>query len=438
MTTPSSAVNLQNRWVQLFAMVSCTTMLSNMQYSWTLFVNPMRNETHWQTAGIQVAFSIMIFMNTWLAPIEGWFVDRYGPRFVVMLGGLLSGASWVMNSRAGSLQMLYAAAVIGGIGVGCVFATCMGTALKWFPDRRGFAAGLIAAGYGLGAAACAVPITRMIQSEGYRHTFLVFGMIQGLSVFALGSLLIMPIVPSIRSTSKRIVQGVEFTPSQAVRTGVFWLIYAIYLMIGTGGMIMTAQLGPIARDLGVEKQIVTLMGLSLPVLAMAASIDNLANGFTRPFCGFLSDKIGRENAMLLMFGSESLAFLGMAMFGRDPVAFVVFAALIFLFWGEIFSLFPAICGDTFGVKNATANNGLLYTAKGTCAMMVPMASLLVTATGTWTTVLLTTAATSLLAGVLAKWVLGPMRIRMAAARPQTAVAGTPEWPLAAQTAQPEP
>jgi len=180
-------------------------------------------------------------------------------------------------------------------------------------------------------------------------------------------------------------------------------------MIGSGGMIMTAQLGPIARDYGVEKQTITLLGLSMPLVAMAVSIDNVANGITRPFSGMLSDKIGRENAMLLMFSAEGIAFLGMAAFGREPVAFLVFAALIFLFWGEIFSLFPAICGDTFGVKNATANNGLLYTAKGTSALVVPLANLLVAATGTWTTVLLVTAVSSLGAGLLAKFAVDPMR-----------------------------
>jgi len=283
------------------------------------------------------------------------------------------------------------------------------------------AAGLIAAGYGLGAAITVIPLARMIQTSGYRHTFLVFGLIQGLSIFVFGSVLIKPIVPLIRSTSRKIIQGADFTPSQTVRTGVFWMIYAVYLMIGSGGMIITAQLGPIARDFGVEKQIVTLLGLSLPVLTLAVSIDNVANGITRPMCGFLSDKIGRENAMLLMFGSESVALLGMALFGREPIAFIVFAALIFLFWGEIFSLFPAICGDTFGVMYATANNGLLYTAKGTCALAVPLANLLVTATGTWTSVLLATAASSLMAGLVAKFLVAPMRVRLLASRPAPAL-----------------
>lgn len=417
MPEPDGRSLLQNRRVQLVSMVLCTVMLGNMQYGWTLFVNPMRNAHHWETASIQVAFTILIFVNTWLAPIEGWVVDRYGPRLVVMLGGLMAALSWVMNSRAESLQSLYVAAVIGGVGIGCVFGTCMGSALKWFPDRRGFAAGMIAAGYGLGSAVTVIPLARMIQWSGYRHTFLVFGLIQGLSIFVLGALLVKPIVPALRSLSRRIQQGAEFTPAQTLRTGVFWVIYLVYVLIGYGGMVITAQLGPIARDFGVEKQIVTILGLSLPVLTLAVSIDNFANGITRPFCGFLSDKIGRENAMLLMFASESVAFLGMALFGRRPLAFLIFAALIFLCWGEIFSIFPAICGDTFGVKNATANNGLLYTAKGTCALAVPLANLLVAATGTWTSVLAATAVCSLLAGLLAKFLVVPMRKKLFASGP---------------------
>jgi MFS transporter, OFA family, oxalate/formate antiporter len=404
---------LGDRWVQLTIMVLSTVTLSNMQYGWTLFVNPMRNENHWATVEIQFAFSILIFLNTWLTPLEGWVADRFGPRFIVMLGGLAAGISWVMNSRAHSLQMLYVAAAVGGLGIGCVYGTCMGTALKWFPERRGLASGMIAAGYGLGAAITGISASRMILASGYRHTFLFFGLLQGISIFCLGAFLIKPIVPALRPSSKgRIRQGPDLTPYQTVRTKAFWLIYLVYLMIGSGGMILTAQLGPIARDFGVEKQTVTLLGLSMPLLALAVSIDNVANGLTRPFSGYLSDRIGRENAMLVMFSADGLALLGMAAFGRRPLAFVVFAALTFLFWGEIFSLFPAICGDTFGVKHATANNGLLYTAKGTSALMVPLANLLVTSTGTWTSVLLVAAVSSVGAGLLAKLAVDPLRRRM--------------------------
>jgi OFA family oxalate/formate antiporter-like MFS transporter len=418
MPKPAGPASLQDRWVQLAIMVLSMVTLSNMQYGWTLFVNPMRNETHWTTVGIQLAFSILIFLNTWLAPLEGWVADRYGPRFVVMLGGLAAGTSWVMNSRAHSLQALYLAAAVGGLGIGCVFATCMGAALKWFPERRGFASGMIAAGYGLGAAITAIPTSRMILTSGFRHTFFFFGLLQGISIFCLGAFLIKPVVPAARPpVTGKIRQGREFTPSQTVRTKVFWLIYLVYLMIGSGGMIVTAQLGPIARDFGVEKHMIAVLGFTLALPALAVSIDNLANGITRPFSGFLSDRIGRENAMLLMFSAEGIAFLGMAAFGRRPLAFLVFAALIFLFWGEIFSLFPAISGDTFGVKHATANNGLLYTAKGTSALAVPAANLLAEATGTWTAVLLIVAVASVGAGLLAKFAVEPLRRGMLTPEP---------------------
>jgi OFA family oxalate/formate antiporter-like MFS transporter len=369
----------------------------------------MRQETHWATAGIQFAFSILIFLNTWLAPAEGWVADRWGPRFVVMVGGLAAGASWVLNAHAHSLPSLYVAAAIGGLGMGCVFGTCMGSALKLFPERRGFASGMIAAGYALGSAITVIPISRMIAESGYRQTFFVFGLVQGGAIVLLGAFLTRPAAKAaVAATS---ASG-EFTPSETVRSKVFWLIYAVYLMIAFGGMTVTAQLGPIAHDFGVDKRVVTLLGFSLPLLTMTVSIDNIANGLTRPFSGYLSDRIGRENAMLLMFSAEGIAFFGMAAAGRNPLAFVVFAALIFLFWGEIFSLFPAICGDTFGVRHATANNGLLYTAKGTSALVVPLANFLVGATGNWTAVLVAMAVSSVGAGVLARGVLAPMRRRM--------------------------
>jgi OFA family oxalate/formate antiporter-like MFS transporter len=412
--TPSRADRSINRWTQLTLMVACTVMLSNMQYGWTLFVNPMQKENHWERAGIQLAFSIMILLNTWLAPLEGLLVDRYGPRLVVMFGGLCAAGAWTLNSYAQSLGSLYVGAVVGGIGVGCVFGTCMGTALKWFPDRRGLAAGLIAMGYGLGAAASVIPLAGMIHSSGYRRAFLVFGLVQGLSIFAMGAFLLKPVAQKIRASARSAAAQVDIHPSKTFRTGVFWMIYLVYVMIGFGGMVITAQLGPLALDFGVEKQIVTVLGLSMPVLTLAASVDNFANGVTRPLCGFLSDKIGRENTMLLVFTAEGLAFAGLIVFGRQPLAFVVFAALIFLFWGEIFSIFPAICGDTFGVRHAAANNGLLYTAKGTSALAVPLANLLVSATGTWTSVLLAACICSIAAGFMARFVVAPMRRRLAA------------------------
>jgi MFS transporter, OFA family, oxalate/formate antiporter len=415
-------MNWRSRWPQLAFAVLSTVMLANMQYGWTLFVNPMHDANHWSRTSIQIAFTIMIFVNTWLSPVEGWLVDRYGPRCVVMAGGMFAALSWVMNSKAESLSTLYISAVIGGLAIGCVFGTCMGTALKWFPDKRGLAAGMIAAGYGLGAAITSAPLAMMIRDSGYRHAFRFFGFFQGIAILLCAVLLVKPTaLTSVVRPRKTIYQGAELTPSETLRSGVFWLLYLIYLLIAFGGMIMTAQLGPIARDFGLENQMMMVLGVATPVLALALSIDNFANGITRPLSGWLSDRIGRENMMLMIFSLESVALIGMAVFGRNPYGFLLFAALIFLFWGEIFVIFPALSGDSFGIRYAAANNGLLYTAKGTAALAVPLANLLMLATGTWTSVLLTAAACSLASGVLAKFVLVPMRKRLAAKSSQPAI-----------------
>ena len=403
----------RNRWAQLALASLATVMLANLQYGWTLFVNPIHDANHWSRTAIQVAFTILIFINTWLSPFEGWLVDRYGPRPVVIAGGMFAALSWVMNSRAESLHVLYSAAVIGGLALGCVFGTCMGTALKWFPDKRGLAAGMIAAGYGLGAALTSAPLSLMIKVSGYRHAFLFFGMLQGLAILSLGLFLNKPTVRTEAIVQrKQIYHGPELKPAQTIRTGVFWMTYLVYLLIAFGGMVMTAQLGPIARDFGLENRMITILWVSAPVLTLAISIDNFANGITRPIAGLISDIIGRENMMLLMFSMEAVALLGMAVIGRTPYGFLGCAALTFLFWGEIFVIFPAICGDSFGIENAAANNGLLYTAKGTAALTVPLASMLVAATGTWNSVLLAASFCSLLAGLLARFALVPMRQRL--------------------------
>ncbi|HVW10119.1 MAG TPA: oxalate/formate MFS antiporter [Bryobacteraceae bacterium] len=413
----------KRRWTQLALSALATVMLASLQYGWTLFVNPIHDANGWSRAAIQVAFTILISVNTWLSPLEGWLVDRYGPRPVVMVGGICAALSWVIDSRAQSLPVLYTAAMVGGLALGCVFGTCMGTALKWFPDRRGLAAGAIAAGYGLGAAVMTIPLARMIRASGYRHTFFLYGLIQGAVIFLLGILLVKPYVTAAMAKPRAaICEGPELKPSQTIRTGVFWLTYAVYLLIAFGGMVMTAQLGPIARDFGLENRIVTLFGISAPVLTVAVSIDNFANGITRPIAGFVSDIIGRENMMLLMFSLEAVALAGMAFAGRSPYGFLVFAGLTFLFWGEIFVIFPAICGDSFGIRNAAANNGLLYTAKGMSSLAVPLASVLVSATGTWNSVLIAASISSLMAGLLARFVLSGMRRRMRQMHSKTAQA----------------
>jgi len=402
----------KNRWVQLIIGILCMGLVANLQYGWTLFVEPMNAKHQWGTAAIQLAFSIFIVTETWLVPIEGWLGDKFGPRPVVAGGAIFAGIGWVLNSYADSLPLLYTAAVISGIGAGCVYGTCVGNALKWFPDRRGLAAGLTAAGFGAGAAITVIPIANMIANQGYEKTFLTFGILQGVVIFALALFLVRPRAPEHAKGAKTVVTA-DYTPKQMLKTPVFWLIYVIYVAVAAGGVMATAQLGPIAHDFGIAGTPITLFGATLPLLTMALSIDNVANGLTRPLCGMISDKIGRENTMVIVFIGEGLALLGLMQWGHNPYAFMVFAALIFMFWGEIFSIFPAICGDTFGSKFASANAGTLYTAKGAAAALVPVASLLAVG-GNWNRVFILAAIVTITAGLTAKFVLSPMRKRFIA------------------------
>jgi len=429
--SPVVSSRLHSRWAQLTIGIICMGLVANLQYAWTLFVVPMEAKNHWGGAAIQTAFSIFIVVETWLVPVEGWLVDKFGPRPVVLVGAVGAALGWVIDAHATTLPELYAAAVIAGIGAGCVYGTCVGNALKWFPDKRGLAAGLTAAGFGAGAAVTVIPIANMIQSSGYEHTFMFFGIFQGVCIFVLGALLVRPKPPANVAVLKRLVSTkMDYTPGQMVKAPVFWVLYLMFVFVAAGGVIATAQLGPIAKEYGFAKLPVVLMGLTLPLLTMTLSIDNLLNGLTRPLCGFLSDKIGRENTMFLIFIGEGLALLGMMRFGHNPYAFMFFAAMIFLCWGEIFSIFPATCADTFGSKFAAANAGTLYTAKGTAALLVPLASVLSTG-GSWDAVFISAAVISIVAGLSAKFVLAPMRRRWIA---NTAIASDLEashfrqWP----------
>jgi OFA family oxalate/formate antiporter-like MFS transporter len=272
---------------------------------------------------------------------------------------------------------------------------------------------LTAAGFGAGAAVTVIPIANMIISAGYERTFFTFGIIQGAAIFVLAMFLIHPNVPKL-AAGKSITTGrVDYSPGRMLKTPVFWVIYVIYVLVAAGGVMATAQLGPIANDYGVASVPIALFGATLPLLTMALSIDNVANGLTRPLCGFLSDKIGRENMMLIVFIGEGLALLGLMKYGHNPYAFITFAGLIFMFWGEIFSIFPAICGDTFGSKYASANAGTLYTAKGAAALLVPLASVLA-AGGNWNRVFILAAVVTIGAGIAAKLILAPMRRRFVA------------------------
>ena len=416
-TGMSSSASTQNpsRWIQLILGIVCMAMIANLQYGWTLFVNPISEKYGWSRAAIQVAFTIFVLTETWLVPIEGYLVDRFGPRPVVLVGGLLCGIGWVMNSFADSLTFLYVSAAVSGIGAGAVYGTCVGNALKWFPDRRGLAAGLTAAGFGAGSALTIIPISAFIKSNGYQDAFLYFGIGQGIVVMLAAMFLqVAPLAskkyagkisPNVPQTKR------DYKPSEVLRSPVFYVMYIMFVMVAAGGLMATAQLAPIAKDFKIGDTPVNIMGLILPALTFALAIDRVLNGLTRPFFGWVSDKIGREPTMLFAFALESIGILALYTFGQNPVAFVILTGLVFFAWGEIYSLFPSTCADTFGSKYAAANAGLLYTAKGTASLLVPLSSVLTAMTGNWHAVFIVASIMNMVAALMAWFVLRPMRRR---------------------------
>src|SRR5437868_4860657 len=399
-----------SRWLQLAFGIVCMVMIANLQYGWTLFVLPIDAKYHWGRAAIQVAFSIFVLTETWLVPVEGWFVDRFGPKIVVLVGGVLVGIAWVMNSMADSLTLLYIAAAIGGVGAGAVYGTCIGNALKWFPDRRGLCAGLTAAGFGAGSALTIVPIQQVIAGAGYEAAFLYFGIGQGIVVAVLSLLLRAPRPGETPAAQAKVQQSLrDYTPLEMVRSPVFWVMYAMFVLVGAGGLMATAQLAPIAKDFQIDGVPVSLLGITLPALTFALSIDRILNGVTRPFFGWVSDNIGRENTMLIAFGLEAVGIWALSQFGHDPVMFVILSGVVFFAWGEIYSLFPSTCTDVYGARYATTNAGLLYTAKGTASLLVPLANVLAAASGSWHAVFVVAALMNAVAAIMALAVLKPLR-----------------------------
>jgi OFA family oxalate/formate antiporter-like MFS transporter len=417
---------LANPWVQLALGVLCMACVANLQYGWTLFVNPIDAKYHWGRSAIQVAFTIFVLIETWLIPVEGYLVDRFGPRWVVLGGGILVAIAWVVNSSASSLSVLYFAAALGGIGTGCVYGTCVGNALKWFPGRRGLAAGITAAGFGAGAAITVGPIKAMITASGYEHAFFVFGLIQGGIVFVMAWMLLTPPAQLVAAKVKPNQTAHGYTPMEVLKSPVFYVLYLMFVLIASGGLTMAASMAPIAKDLKIEKIPVELFGMAMPALVFALQLNRIFDGFGRPFFGWLSDQIGREYTMALAFFIGAIALYTLSQSGSNPVTFVLVTAIYFGVYGEIFSLFPATQGDTFGAKFAASNAGMLYTAKGAGALLVPVAAYIAKSHG-WGAVFSVAMTFNVIAGLMALFVLKPMRVRHFArsreAFPSSAAAG---------------
>ena len=402
-----------SRWAQLGFGIICMVMVANLQLGWSPFVDAIDQKYHWGRYAIQWAFTIFVLTQTWLVPLHGYLVDRFGPRIMLSAAGILVGAAWVLNSFADSLLLLYLAAVIGGLGVGIVYGGAVGNALKWFPDRRGLAAGLTASGYGAGSALTVLPIQSTIETQGYEAAFFWFGLTQGIVVLVVAQFLRAPHLQDMAMVPARAVpqNSRDYRLLEVVKSLPFWIMYVMFVMVGVGGLMAQAQLAPMAKDFGIVDAPVVILGLTLPALTFALALDRAMNGLTRPIFGWISDRIGRENTMFIAFVLEALAIYGLLTFAHDPLLFVVLSGLVFFAWGEIYALFPALCTDLYGKKFATANYGLLYTAKGMAALVVPLANLLPAGPGSWKTVFMLAAALDLMAALLALLILKPLRKR---------------------------
>ena len=389
------------RWTQLGLGLVCMMAISSPQYVWTLFVKPLSGALGVGATALQVTFSIMIILQTFFSPFQGWLVDRFGPRKLIGLGGVLTGLSWVLASQATSLTQLYLTyGVIAGLGTGIVYVGVVGQVVGWFPDQRGFAAGVVAAGYGMGAILTTFPITNALASVGYQTTLIRFGIVFGV----VGLVAALGLKPPPAATVEDASAGAE--TGAMLKSPVFWLMFVMMTMMSTSGLMVVSNMAGFATEFGVAQMVVSGMA----ALPLALTIDRFTNGLTRPFFGWVSDRLGRENTMFLAFTLEGIAMAAWLAMRSDPLAFALLSGLVFFGWGEIFSLFPSTLTDTFGTKHATRNYGCLYIAQGIGSFLGgPMAALLHGVSGSWVTVFYVAIAADLITAVLAIAVLKPLR-----------------------------
>jgi oxalate/formate antiporter len=397
---------MKSRWTQLLLGLVCMVVISSPQYVWTLFTQPLMSTAGATLAQIQITFSILIVIQTFLAPCQGLLVDRFGPRALLSVGGALTGLSWVLAARATTLAGLYLTyGVLGGIGTGIVYVGVVGHMVQWFPDRRGLATGIVAAGYGMGALLTTFPIAELLKDAGYQAALVRYGLIF-IAVGVVAAQGLRPARTESRTPNPESRPG--YNPAEMLRTPIFWLMFVMMTMMSTAGLMVTSQMAAFTRDFGMANAVV----FGLPLLPLALSIDRITNGLTRPFFGWLSDQIGRENTMVIAFTLEGAAMTAWLFTRSHPALFVAMSGVVLFGWGEIFSLFPSTLTDTYGTRHATTNYGFLYMAQGVGSVLGgPVAALVHDGYGTWMPVFGIIIAMNFATAFLAGVVLKPMRQR---------------------------
>jgi len=429
------------RTFQLIIAVLCMMTISSPQYVWTLFTTPLGHKLGYGLASIQVTFSLLIIIQTLFSPLQGWLLERFGIRVLISIGCLLSGGSWILSGWTDSLWGLYLAyGVLGGIGTGIVYLGCVALMVRYFPDRRGFAVGMVASGYGMGAMLTTLPISHLLHTHGLDATLMVFGVFMAAIGIVLAQFLRVPngaatgiadpegstefhgtkTTKVIHKESEKYREemglserGLEakkqFTPRQMLATPLFWLMFIMFALMATSGLMVTSQLATFAHDFGIAS--VTIFGMS--AIPLALTLDRLCNGATRPLFGWISDHIGRENTMALAFGMEGVAMTIWLALMHHPVIFVLMSGVVFLGWGEIFSLFPSLLTDVFGTRHAATNYGFLYIAQGIGSILGgPLAAILYSMEHSWIPVFVLTISCDFFTALLALFVLKRLRVRV--------------------------
>ncbi|MGD0570857.1 MAG: oxalate/formate MFS antiporter [Candidatus Sulfotelmatobacter sp.] len=443
--SPASLIHpsrIPNRWVQLIAGIVAMMAVANLQYAWTLFTKPIQAHLHVSLEAVQWTIVLFVALETWLVPFEGFLVDRIGPRFMLGFGAILAGLGWIGSGRTESLYGLYFWYGLGGIGAGAVYGGTIGNALKWFPDHRGLCVGLTAGAFGVGTATTIAPVAAMLKTSGYQHTFIVWGIIQGVVVLFASLFLARPPVgwtpPNWKEKEAKIkarvkTSSVDMTPWEMVHQPSFYVIYLMMTMLAFGGIVVTVQLNPMASSYHVDKVVVAW---GMTALVMAITVDRILNGLTRPFWGWVSDHIGRENAIFISFILEAIAVYALLQLIAHPVWFITLSGLCFFAWGNIYSLFPSITGDLYGKKWATTNYGIVYTAKGVAtAFAGPGAAWLFAKTGSWTKVFWAMIVCDVIAAFMALLWLKPLAARVVRESEGVATPGSTAGATAAIKAQ---
>ncbi|HYW72862.1 MAG TPA: oxalate/formate MFS antiporter, partial [Pyrinomonadaceae bacterium] len=343
----SQETDNQARWAVLLPCMLAMLAVANLQYAWTLFTTDLTKVFHARLDAVQWTLTFFTIAQTALFPLNSYLIDRFGPRVIVALASLAVAVGWVGAGLVNSLPALYFVYALGGIGAGAVYGGCIGVAMKWFPDRRGLCVGLVAGSYGFGTALTARPVAYLIEHQGYRTAFIVFGAIQGAVVLLAAQFLRMPphgwAPAGWEKTRAKLLKKVfqsscDCTPAEMLRSGSFYLLYLMMTLVTASGLMLTYQLKPIAVSYGYERH--ALFG-GFTILTLTLSLNQVLNGSARPFFGWVSDRIGRYDTMAIVFVLEAITIFALTMVVARPFWFIATSALMFFAWGDIYSLFPA-------------------------------------------------------------------------------------------------